>query len=227
MTGVRLQVDAGERVALVGPNGSGKSTFLKLIIGLERMQTGSILVYGHPATRCRHRVAIVPQRQDVDWQFPVSAREVVLTGRYVHLGWLKRPNSEDHDRTQAALQAMEIANLAERPVGELSGGQQQRVMLARALAHDAELLLMDEPLNHVDLATQELMFHTVERLTARGKTAIISTHDLGILDMHFSRAVFLDKSVIADGAVAEVLNPEKIAQAYGFEFHKTWRPTRD
>ena len=220
--GVRLRIDSGERVALVGPNGSGKSTLLKLIIGLERIQTGSILVYGHPATRCRHRVAIVPQRQDVDWRFPITAREVVLTGRYVHLGWCKRPGSEDYDRTHAALGAMEITDLADRPIGELSGGQQQRVMLARALAHDADLLLMDEPLNHVDLATQEIIFHTVERLTASGKAAMISTHDLGILPMHFSRAVFLDKSVIADGPVHEVLNPQKIAQAYGFEFHKTW-----
>jgi ABC-type Mn2+/Zn2+ transport system ATPase subunit len=123
------------------------------------------------------------------------------------------------DRVQAALETMEIAGLAERQVGELSGGQQQRVMLARTLAHDADLMLMDEPLNHVDISTQELIFHTLETLTAAGKAAIVSTHDLGILTMHFSRALFIDRRVIADGPVKEVLTPETIARAYGFEFH--------
>ena len=156
-------------------------------------------------------VSIVPQRSSVDWRFPVTVRQVVTMGRYVHLGWFKRPSSEDRDRVQSALETMEIAQLADRQVGELSGGQQQRVMLARTLAHDADLLLLDEPLNHVDISTQELIFHTLERLTADGKAAIVSTHDLGILTVHFTRAVFLDHHVIADGPVREVLTPETIA----------------
>ena len=216
---VSVSVDPGERIALVGPNGSGKSTFLKLIIGLEPLQTGTIAVYGHHATACRHRVSIVPQRSIVDWRFPVTVRQVVLMGRYVHLGWMRRPKKYDHEIVDHALERMKIVDLAERQVGELSGGQQQRVMLARTLAHDADLLLLDEPLNHVDLTTQELMFHTIEDLCSEGKTAIVSTHDLGILDVHFSRALFLDKEIIADGPVSEVLNPQTIAQAYGFRFH--------
>ena len=115
---------------------------------------------------------------------------------------------------------MEIDHLADRQVGELSGGQQQRVMLARTLAHDADLMLLDEPLNHVDISTQELIYHTLERLTAAGKATIVSTHDLGILAVHFTRAIFLDRRVIADGPVEEVLTPETIARAYGFEFHR-------
>ncbi len=217
---ITLQIHPGERVALIGPNGAGKSTLLKLVLGLERLSSGTIDVYGNRAHTCLHRVAIVPQRTSVDWRFPVTVRHVVMMGRYVHLGWFKRPTSEDADRVEAALETMEITDLADRQIGELSGGQQQRVMLARTLAHDAELLLLDEPLNHVDISTQELIFHTLEHLTAAGKTALVSTHDLGILTVHFNRAVFLDHRVIADGPVKSVLTPETIAEAYGFEFHK-------
>ncbi len=219
---VDLTVPRGQRVALVGPNGAGKSTLLKLILGLEEHTRGEIVVYGNPAHQCLHRVSIVPQRSTVDWRFPVTVRQVVTMGRYVHLGWFTRPSTEDRDRVEEALTMMEIAHLADRQVGELSGGQQQRVMLARSLAHDADLMLMDEPLNHVDITTQELIFHTLERLTAAGKTAIVSTHDLGILTVHFNRAVFLDRRVIADGPVDQVLTPETIARAYGFEFHKDY-----
>jgi ABC-type Mn2+/Zn2+ transport system ATPase subunit len=216
---VSVEIAAGERVALVGPNGSGKSTLLKLVVGLESIQRGNIEVFGHRATSCRHRVAIVPQRSSVDWRFPVTVRQVVLMGRYVHMGWLRRPRRADHEAVNEALETMRIVDLADRQVGELSGGQQQRVMLARTLAHDADLMLLDEPLNHVDLTTQELIFHTLEDLSRRGKSVIVSTHDLGILDVHFSRALFLDGAIIADGPVSEILTAETIARAYGFEFH--------
>ena len=225
LNSIDLSVEPGERVALVGPNGAGKSTLLKLVLGLEQHTIGSISVYGNPAHQCLHRVSIVPQRTTVDWRFPVTVRQVVTMGRYVHLGWFKRPNSEDIDRVYEALRAMEIEHLADRQVGELSGGQQQRVMLARTLAHDADLMLMDEPLNHVDISTQEVIFHTLERLSDSGKTAIVSTHDLGILTVHFTRAVFLDHRVIADGPIREVLTPETIARAYGFEFHADYGTT--
>ena len=221
---VNLQVRPGDRVALVGPNGAGKSTLLHVILGMERHYQGSVRIYGHPAHRCRHRVAVVPQRSAVDWRFPVTVRQVVTMGRYVHLGWFRRPGAVDRRMVDEALETMQIADLANRQVGELSGGQQQRVMLARTLAHDADLLLLDEPLNHVDITTQELIFHTLERLTAQGKAVVVSTHDLGVLTVHFSRAVFLDKRIIADGKVEDVITPETIAKAYGFEFHKDYTP---
>ena len=221
---ISLTVNPGERVALVGPNGAGKSTLLKLILGIETLNRGTIDVFGRPATHCLHRVAIVPQRSSVDWRFPVSVRQVVMMGRYVHLGWFKRPKPADFQAVESALNAMEITNLADRQVGELSGGQQQRVMLARTLAHDADLMLLDEPLNHVDITTQELIFHTLERITSMGKAVIVSTHDLGVLTVHFTRALFLDKRIIADGPPKEVLTPETIAEAYGFEFHKDYHP---
>ena len=224
LDGVSLTVNPGERVALVGPNGAGKSTLLKLILGIEPLTRGSIDVFGHPAAHCLHRVAVVPQRSTVDWRFPVTVRQVVMMGRYVHLGWFKRPRADDREAVEAALDAMEIADLTDRQVGELSGGQQQRVMLARTLAHDADLLLLDEPLNHVDITTQELIFHTLERLSAQGKSVIVSTHDLGVLTVHFTRVLFLDKRIIADGLPKDILTPETIAEAYGFEFHKDYHP---
>ena len=217
---LNLAVKPGERVALIGPNGAGKSTFIKLAAGLLARQSGSILLHGVPAGDCRHRVTLVPQRSEIDWRFPVSVRQVVMMGRYVHLGWLKRPRRIDHDAVDRAMDVMQISDLADRHVGELSGGQQQRVMLARALSHEADILLLDEPLNHVDVATQELMFHVLEKLCAtEGKTAVVSTHDLGILKVHFSRAVFLDHRVIADGPIDTVLTAENIARAYGFRIH--------
>lgn len=217
---VNLTIGPGEKVAFVGPNGAGKSTLMNLILGLESIQTGEISVYGHNASSCRHRVSMVPQKKSVDWHFPVSVRQVVAMGRYVHLGWFKKLKPQDWEAVDQAMETMEITDIAHRQVGELSGGQQQRVMIARTLAHDADLLLLDEPLNHVDIATQELIFHTMEHLCSQGKSVLISTHDLGILTVHFSRALFLDKSIIADGPVKEVLTPENIARAYGFEFHK-------
>ena len=218
---VSIEIRAGERVALMGPNGAGKSTLIKLAVGLMEMQQGEILVHGNPAGSCKHRVTLVPQRSEIDWRFPVTVRQVVMMGRYVHLGWMKRPTAEDREAVDHAMERMKIADLAEIHIGELSGGQQQRVMLARALAHDADVLLLDEPLNHVDVATQELMFHVLEELCAEcHKTAIVSTHDLGILKVHFSKAVFLDHRLIAEGSVEETLTAETIAHAYGFEFHK-------
>jgi ABC-type Mn2+/Zn2+ transport system ATPase subunit len=217
---VSLSVSAGERVALMGPNGAGKSTLIKLACGLLEMQEGSLMVHGNPAGSCRHRVALVPQRSEVDWRFPVTVRQVVLTGRYVHLGWFKRIRNIDREAAQHAMETLKIEDLADAHIGNLSGGQQQRVMLARALAHDADVLLLDEPMNHVDVATQELMFHILEDLCAnRGKTAVVSTHDLGILTVHFSRAVFIDRRLIAEGPVEKTLTPEIIARAYGFTFH--------
>lgn len=220
LEGVDISIKPGEKVALVGPNGAGKSTLMKLILGLEQIQSGQIDIYGHKAQACRHRVAMVPQKSSVDWNFPVTVRQVVTMGRYVHLGWFRNPGKKDREAVDRAMETMEITSIAGKQVGELSGGQQQRVMLARTLAHDADLLLLDEPLNHVDIATQELMFHTIEKICSEGKSVLVSTHDLGILTVHFSRVLFLDKSVIGDGPVKEVLTAGNIARAYGFEFHK-------
>ncbi len=212
---VSLRVQPGEKLALVGPNGAGKSTLIKLVAGLERPPQGAIRVYGHPAGACHHHIGYVPQRGDVDWRFPVTVRQVVMMGRYTHLGWLRWPRRVDHQAVEAALSTMDLEELADRQIGELSGGQQQRVMLARTLAQEADLLLLDEPLNNLDVPTQEMIFHTLEELARQDRTVIVTTHDLGILPIHFNRAVFLDRRVVADGPVGEVLTAATLARAYG------------
>jgi ABC-type Mn2+/Zn2+ transport system ATPase subunit len=186
-----------------------------LIVGLERAPDDTIWVYGNPVGSCFHRVSYVPQRSDVDWRFPVTVQQVVMMGRYTHLGWLKRPKRMDHAVVEHALETMNLTHLAERQVGELSGGQQQRVMLARTLAQDGDLILLDEPLNNLDVPTQEMIFHVLERLSEEKRTVIVTTHDLGILPIHFSRAIFLDGHVVADGPVGDVLTAETLARAYG------------
>ncbi|MGI9256378.1 MAG: metal ABC transporter ATP-binding protein [Salinispira sp.] len=219
---LNIRVEPGERVALAGPNGAGKSTLLKIIMGELSSRNGNILIYGHPVQRCHHRVAVIPQRSKIDWNFPLNVRQIVNMGRYPHLGWLHHLQKKDEEIVDTAMETMEIRDLAGRQIGELSGGQQQRVMLARMLAQDSDLFLLDEPLNHVDIRSQELIFHTLEDLSRKGKTSIVSTHDLGILTVHFNRALFLDKKIIADGPVKTVMTPETIARAYGFEFHKDY-----
>ena len=152
---ISLQVMPGEKVALVGPNGAGKSTLLKLVAGMERPPEGIIRIYGNSAGDCYHRVAYVPQRGEVDWRFPVTVAQVVMMGRYAHLGWLKRPRPGDHQVVERAIQTLNLSELADRQIGELSGGQQQRVAVARALAPEPSVLLLDEPLSNLDPSLRE------------------------------------------------------------------------
>jgi ABC-type Mn2+/Zn2+ transport system ATPase subunit len=216
---VSLKISGGEKVALAGPNGAGKSTLIHLIAGLAKPDSGTVRILGNAAGECHHRVAYVPQRGEVAWNFPVSARQVVMMGRYVHLGWLRRPSPADESAVDAALAAMNIADIAGQQIGDLSGGQQQRVMLARALAQDADLLLLDEPLNSLDVPTQELIFDALDHHAELGKAVIMSTHDLGILPLHFTRAIFLDGKIVADGPVDEVIQPRTLLRAYGVHLH--------
>lgn len=188
---VNLRVASGGHVALVGSNGAGKSTLLKAIAGLLPLQAGSIAVYGQPVAACLHRVAYLAQRGEVDWRFPVDVRGLVLTGRYVHLGWLRRASDEDRRRVMAALERLGIADLADRQIGQLSGGQQQRALLARALVQDADLLLLDEPLNAVDAETRAVVASVMADLRREGRTSVTATHDLGRLEADFDDALFL------------------------------------
>jgi manganese/zinc/iron transport system ATP- binding protein len=178
LEGLTHDVRVGARVALVGPNGSGKSTLIKAIAGLLPACGGELRIFGWPAGSCRHRVAYLPQRPAIDWRFPISLRRLVLTGRYVHLGWMRRPDAADFERVDAALEDLGLYQVRDRQIGELSGGQQQRALLARALVQEADLLLLDEPLNHVDAATADEVNLVLDRLRAEGKTVIVSTHDL-------------------------------------------------
>jgi ABC-type Mn2+/Zn2+ transport system ATPase subunit len=188
---ITLSVPAGKRVALVGPNGAGKSTLLKAAAGLLPVREGMLKIYGQPVGACHHRVAYLPQRGEIDWQFPITLRRLVMTGRYVHLGWLANPKHADHEIVDRVIAQLGLSSLADRQIGELSGGQQQRALLARALAQDAELLLLDEPLNAVDAETREVIADVLAQAQKQGKTAIVATHDLGRLETDFDGALYL------------------------------------
>jgi manganese/zinc/iron transport system ATP- binding protein len=200
---VSLAVRPGTCVALVGPNGAGKSTLLKAAAGLLPIVSGSIAIHGNPVGACHHRVAYLAQSGEIDWRFPITLRKLVMTGRYVHLGWFRRPSGEDWRMADSAIAQMGLTELAERQIGELSGGQQQRALLARALAQDADLMLLDEPLNAVDAATRQVISETLADLQRRGKTAIIATHDLDRMQSAFDDALFLlDGREVARGVAA-------------------------
>jgi len=197
---VTITVPVGTRLALVGPNGAGKSTLLKAAAGLLPVADGQLTVCGLLPGRCPHLVAYLAQRGEVDWHFPISVRRLVVTGRYPHLGWLRSPSREDWRKADAALERLGIRDLAERQIGELSGGQQQRALLARALAQEAELLLLDEPLNAIDAATREVVSDLLSDLKREGKTVIVATHELDRLQADFDDALFLlDGRVIGRG----------------------------
>jgi ABC-type Mn2+/Zn2+ transport system ATPase subunit len=192
VAGISLRVSAGARVALVGPNGAGKSTLLKAIAGLAPFH-GTIRVYGNPVGACHHRVTYLPQRGEVDWLFPISVERLVLTGRYVHLGWFRWPGKRDYEITREVLARLGLSELAARQIGKLSGGQQQRALLARALAQGADLLLLDEPLNAVDADTRDEIHAVLKDLQQQGKTILCATHDLGRLASDFDAAVYLSE----------------------------------
>jgi manganese/zinc/iron transport system ATP- binding protein len=178
-------------MALVGPNGSGKSTLLKAIAGILRPQSGRINVCGLPAGACHHLVTYLAQRGEIDWNFPISVRRLVLTGRYVHLGWLRRPGPADRAVAAQVLERLGIAHLGDRQIGELSGGQQQRALLARALVQEASLLLLDEPLNAVDAETRNVLDQVLVELRHAGKAIVMATHDHGRMDEYFDQINYL------------------------------------
>lgn len=212
---VGFEVPEGEQVALVGPNGAGKSTLLKAMVGLLRPQSGEVLVHGLPFGHDRDCVAYVPQREAVDWRFPVSVLDVVLMGRYARLGWFRRPGPADRAAALEALADLGLADLAARPIGGLSGGQQQRVFLARALAQEPHILLLDEPFAGVDVTSQERVLALLDALRARHVTAIVATHDLQMAAERFDRVLLLRGRLLAFGPAAEVFSPELLAEAFG------------
>ncbi|MCX7840124.1 MAG: metal ABC transporter ATP-binding protein [Anaerolineae bacterium] len=212
---VSFRVPHGARVAVVGPNGAGKSTLFKTLVGLLTPRAGQIILHDQPLPHHKECVAYVPQREQVDWNFPVTAYDVVLMGRYGHLGWLRRPTARDHAIVTRCLEQMQIADLARVPIGELSGGQQQRVFLARALAQEPHILLMDEPFTGVDATTQQTTLELLDRLRSQSVTVLVSTHDLNLAATRFDLILLLNRRVIAFGDATQVFTPEHITQAFG------------
>ncbi|MEQ1851688.1 MAG: ABC transporter ATP-binding protein [Chthoniobacteraceae bacterium] len=212
---VDLDVPRGQLVGIVGPNGAGKSTLIKAVLELIPKASGRVLIFGQPYSKVRARVAYVPQRESVDWDFPVSALDVVTMGRYGRIGWFK-PVTRRH--TAAALEALDrvgIASLAHRQISQLSGGQQQRTFLARALVQDADLYLMDEPFAAVDAATERAIVTLLQELRSAGKTCLVVHHDLQTVGEYFDHVILLNMRVVAHGPTAAVFNNENLQRTYG------------
>lgn len=214
---VHLEVAVGEACGLVGMNGSGKSTLFRTVVGLQRAATGEVRVLGRDVERARTGglLGYVPQQDDVDRDFPVSVRDVVLMGRYHRMGVTRRPQPVDDQAVDAALGRVGLADLAGRRLGRLSGGQRQRVLLARALAQDARVLLLDEPFTGLDVTSQAAVEVVLREFVAAGGAVLVSTHDLTSLPQLCSRSVLLHRRVLAAGPTAEVLTPDNLARTFG------------
>ncbi|GBD06460.1 Fe(3+) dicitrate transport ATP-binding protein FecE [bacterium HR21] len=213
--GVTCQIPAGCLAAIVGPNGAGKSTLLRALVGLVPVERGEVRLLGSPPAEARSRMSYMPQRESVDWDFPLTVLDVVLMGRYGRLKLFQRPGKQDYERAWEALRRVGLDALARRQLGELSVGQQQRVFLARALAQDAELYLMDEPFAGVDAATEQVLLDTLLELRRAGKTVVVVHHDLHVVASLFEWVVLLNLRVIAAGRTEEVLTASSLQKAYG------------
>jgi ABC-type Mn2+/Zn2+ transport system ATPase subunit len=212
---VSLEVPAGSLLAVVGPNGAGKSSLLKVIAGLLQPWSGEISVFGGVPGQHARRVAYVPQAELVDWAFPVTVAQVVMMGRYALLGPLRRPGAPDRAAADRALAEVGMSRLRDRQIGALSGGQRRRVFLARALAAEAELFLLDEPVTGIDASTQEEIMDVLGRQAAQGRTVIASTHDLACAAECFGRVVAINRRIVADGPAEIALDTRVLARAYG------------
>ena len=213
--GVDVEVSAGQLVGVIGPNGAGKSTLIKAAMGLLPVSSGWVKVFGRPVKDNLRRVGYVPQRESVDWDFPVSVMDVVLMGRYGHLGLFKRPRKEDREVARECLEKVKMLPYADRQISNLSGGQQQRVFLARALAQESDLYFMDEPFAGVDAATEAAIVTILQELKDQGKTLLVVHHDLPTAKTYFDSLLLLNMRVVAFGPTEEVFNYDLLQSTYG------------
>lgn len=212
---VDLQIPQGVLMAIVGPNGAGKTTFIKSVLGLVTPAAGSVLVHGQAYQKNRSRIAYVPQRGSVDWDFPTNVLDVVTMGMYGSIGWFRRPGAVQKERAIKALAEVGMESYADRQISQLSGGQQQRVFLARALVQDADVFLMDEPFQGVDATTERAIVELLRALREQGKTVVVVHHDLQTVPEYFDHVLLLNVRRIAAGPVEEVFNEENLRVTYG------------
>lgn len=212
---VSVSIPHAAQAAVIGPNGAGKSTMFKALVGLVALRCGQVLIHGRPPGERGHTIAYVPQREEVDWRFPVTVRDVVAMGRYGQRSWLARLSVEDRHVIDNSLERLGLTGLVARPIGELSGGQQQRVFLARALAQEPHVLLLDEPFTGVDMATQEATFRLLAELRERDVTVLVSTHDLDLAATRFDQLILLNGRLVSSGSPAEVFTEKNLGEAFG------------
>ena len=211
---VTVSIERDQLVGVIGPNGSGKSTLIKAILGFEKPDVGEILIGGEDVQKAKGRVAYVPQRGAVDWDFPITVREVALMGRYQRIPWYRSPSPADREAAMEALAMVRMTDFAGRQIGQLSGGQQQRVFLARALAQGSDILLLDEPFAGVDAATERAILDVLERAKAAGKTLVVVHHDLTTAAEYFDNLILLKQRLYAYGPPSAVLHEELLSQVY-------------
>ncbi|MCB9109344.1 MAG: metal ABC transporter ATP-binding protein [Anaerolineales bacterium] len=210
---ITFELQAGERVAVIGPNGAGKSTLFNVISGVLAPSQGQVDIYGHvPGEHIC--IAYVSQRSQVDWQFPANVADVVMMGRIGRMGLFRWPKRADWQVVEEALELVGMSHLSKRQIGELSGGQQQRVFIARALAQEAQLMLMDEPLSGLDVKSQEDIFSILDKLRQRRVTVLVATHDLNLAAERFDRLMLLNQTLLGFGQADQVFTPELLSQAY-------------
>ncbi len=211
---VSVQIKSDQLVGVIGPNGAGKSTFIKAILGFVKPDLGDVQINGKSAQRAKGEVAYVPQRGAVDWDFPITVKEVALMGRYQRIPWYKTPGKADYREALRALEMVRMQDFAERQIGELSGGQQQRVFLARALAQGSDILLLDEPFAGVDAATERAILDVLERAKMSGKTLVVVHHDLSTAAEYFDKLILIKQRMYAFGTPQMVLNEELLSNVY-------------
>jgi manganese/zinc/iron transport system ATP- binding protein len=225
---IDLCVPPGVLMAIVGPNGAGKTTLIKAMLGLIQPAAGQVLIYDKPYVQQRHRVGYVPQRGSVDWDFPTSALDVVMMGRYGSLGWIKRPGRNERISALEALKKVGMMEFSDRQISQLSGGQQQRVFLARALVQNADVYFMDEPFQGVDATTEKAIVSLLQELREFGKTVVVVHHDLQSVPEYFDWVTLLNVRRIASGPVPETFTEDNLRLAYGgrvaFLSHQIQRP---
>lgn len=211
---VSLTLPQGELIGIIGPNGGGKSTLLKAMLGFAKADVGTIRILGQPVEYSRGRVAYVPQRGAVDWDFPVTVEQVAMMGRYGMIPWWRGPRAEDRERVEHALKTVRMEDYRGRQIGQLSGGQQQRVFMARALAQGADILLLDEPFAGVDAATEHALLDVLAQSKLDGKTLVVVHHDLATAAEYFDRLVLVKQRLFASGSPEQVMREDLLGQVY-------------
>ena len=211
---VSFSLDSGRLIGIIGPNGAGKSTLIKGMLGLEKRDSGEVSIFGKNVDDLREEIAYIPQRADIDWDFPILVHNTVLLGRYPRLGLFKRPQANDKKIAMQALEKVGMADFAKNQIGQLSGGQQQRVFVARSLAQEADIFFLDEPFVGVDVQSEEIIINILKELRDQGKTIFVIHHDLTKLEDYFDDIILINKDLYGAGPVEEVVTPELMEAAF-------------
>lgn len=215
---ISFSIDPGTLVGIIGPNGAGKSTLIKALLNLIPKDKGDVQIYGKSVKELRKSVAYVPQRSNIDWDFPITVLDTVVIGSYPKLGLFKRPKKKEKDWALQCLERVGMGAFSKRQIGELSGGQQQRVFLARALAQKAQIFFLDEPFVGIDAASEETIINLLKELRKRGKTILVVHHDLSKVNDYFDQLILLNKELIGFGDINQVLQADILSKAYSGQF---------